>query len=88
MKTCRSHRPQPKKCPVALGKRGHDDSLLRKTSPGTYEPLKGVKFAMFAKAYSILRGNREKEVCVPLDGFFEICAPLIGVIPPDEYQPG
>ena len=40
---------------------------------------------MLAKAYSILRGNREKED-VPLDEFFKICAPLIGVIPPDEYQ--
>ena len=40
---------------------------------------------MLAKAYSILRGSREKED-VPLDGFFKICAPLIGVIPPEEYQ--
>ena len=39
---------------------------------------------MLAKAYSIVRGSREKED-VPLDGFFEICAPLIGIIPPDEY---
>jgi hypothetical protein len=41
--------------------------------------------AMLAKAYSILRGNREKEE-VPLDEFFNICAPLIGIIPPEEYQ--
>ena len=40
---------------------------------------------MLAKAYSIVRGSREKED-VPLDGYFEICAPLIGVIPPNEYQ--
>ena len=39
---------------------------------------------MLAKAYSILRGSREKED-VPLDEFFMICAPLIGVIPPEEY---
>ena len=39
---------------------------------------------MLAKAYSIVRGNREKEDA-PLDAFFELCAPLIGVIPPEEY---
>lgn len=40
---------------------------------------------MLAKAYSVLRGSREKEE-VPLDDFFLICAPLIGVIPPNQYQ--
>lgn len=39
---------------------------------------------MLAKAYSILRGNREKDE-VPLDEFFNICAPMIGIIPPDQY---
>lgn len=39
---------------------------------------------MLAKAYSIVRGNREKEEA-PLDAFFMICAPIIGVIPPEEY---
>lgn len=40
---------------------------------------------MLAKAYSVLRGSREKEDA-PLDKFLEECAPLIGVIPPDRYQ--
>ena len=44
-----------------------------------------IRRAMLAKAYSIVRGSREKED-VPLDEFFKICAPLIGVIPPEEYQ--
>ncbi len=39
---------------------------------------------MLAKAYSIVRGSRKKEE-VPLDGFFAICAPLIGVISPSDY---
>ena len=44
-----------------------------------------VKRAILAKAYSNLRGSREKEEA-PLDGFLTICAPMIGVIPPNEYQ--
>lgn len=39
---------------------------------------------MLAKAYSILRGCREKDE-VPLDDFFNICAPRIGVVPPQHY---
>ena len=39
---------------------------------------------MLARAYSIMRGSRENKDA-PLGGFFEICAPLIGVIPPEEY---
>jgi hypothetical protein len=37
---------------------------------------------MLAKAYSIVRGSREKEEA-PLDEFFKIAAPLIAVIPPE-----
>nr|QEJ80706.1 putative MAT1-1-1 protein [Teratosphaeria gauchensis] len=44
-----------------------------------------AKWAILAKAYSILRGSREKEDA-PLDEFFRLCAPHIGVIPPDQYQ--
>jgi len=40
--------------------------------------------AILAKAYSILRGNREKEDA-PLDEYFHIAAPMIGVISPEEY---
>jgi hypothetical protein len=40
---------------------------------------------MLATAYSIVRGSREREDA-PLDEFFKICAPLIEVIPPEEYQ--
>jgi len=40
---------------------------------------------MLAKAYSVVRGSREKEDA-PLDEFLGLCAPLIGVITPDEYQ--
>lgn len=40
---------------------------------------------ILAKAYSILRGSRKKED-VPLDEFFHLCAPRIGIIPPDQYQ--
>ena len=40
---------------------------------------------MLARAYSIVRGSREKEDA-PLDQFLDICAPLIGIIPPQEYQ--
>nr|ADB11119.1 mating-type 1-1 protein [Pseudocercospora musae] len=42
------------------------------------------KWSILAKAYSIVRGCREKKDA-PLDEFFAICAPLIGVIPPEEY---
>ena len=44
-----------------------------------------AKWAMLAKAYSIVRGSRDKEDA-PLDEFFKIAAPLIAVIPPEEYQ--
>lgn len=40
--------------------------------------------AMLAKAYSIVRGTRNKED-VPLDGFFAVCAPMVGIIPPHLY---
>ena len=40
---------------------------------------------MLAKAYSIVRGSREKED-LPPDEFFKTCAPLIGVVPPEEHQ--
>jgi hypothetical protein len=43
-----------------------------------------AKWSILAKSYSILRGNRDKEE-VSLDKFLEMCAPLIGVIPPDIY---
>jgi hypothetical protein len=33
----------------------------------------------------VLRGSREKEDA-PLDEFIRLCAPRIGVIPPDQYQ--
>ncbi|KAF2770725.1 hypothetical protein EJ03DRAFT_335431 [Teratosphaeria nubilosa] len=41
--------------------------------------------AVHAKAYSLLRGSREKEDA-PLDEFFRFCAPHIGIIPPEQYQ--
>jgi len=41
--------------------------------------------AILAKAYSVLRGSREKEDA-PLDKFLQFCAPRIGIIPPDQYQ--
>lgn len=44
-----------------------------------------AKWVMLAKAYSILRGSREKEE-VPLDTFFALCAPIIGVVSPEQYQ--
>lgn len=44
-----------------------------------------ISRAILAKAYSTLRGSREKEDA-PLDEFFRLCAPRIGVIPPDQYQ--
>ena len=40
--------------------------------------------ALLAKAYSIVRGCGEKKDA-PLDDFFAICAPLIGIIPPESY---
>lgn len=40
---------------------------------------------MLAKAYSVVRGSREKEDA-PLDQFLGLCGPFIGVIPPDQYQ--
>ncbi|KAK3720996.1 hypothetical protein LTR37_003286 [Vermiconidia calcicola] len=40
---------------------------------------------MLAKAYSIKRESRE-EGDVPLDEYFETCAPLIRVVPPNEYR--
>ncbi|CAK3780920.1 mating type 1-1 [Lecanosticta acicola] len=43
-----------------------------------------AKWAILAKAYSIVRGCREKKDA-PLDDFFAICAPLISVIPPEVY---
>lgn len=48
------------------------------------DPLK-AKWAMLAKAYSVLRGNKEKYE-VPLSDFFDTCAPLVGVIPAEEYM--
>ncbi|KAI7496777.1 hypothetical protein KC367_g6432 [Hortaea werneckii] len=44
-----------------------------------------AKWAILAKAYSILRGGRDKDEA-PLDEFFRLCAPRIGVIPPGLYQ--
>ncbi|KAI6850559.1 hypothetical protein KC327_g648 [Hortaea werneckii] len=44
-----------------------------------------AKWAILAKAYSILRGGRDKDEA-PLDEFFRLCAPRIGVIPPEQYQ--
>jgi hypothetical protein len=49
------------------------------------EDLFEGKWSMLAKAYSILRGDREKTE-VPLQDYFSRCAPLIGVIPPQHYQ--
>lgn len=43
-----------------------------------------AKWSILAKSYSILRGDRDKEE-VSLDKFLELCAPLIGVIPPHIY---
>jgi hypothetical protein len=43
-----------------------------------------AKWSILAKSYSILRGDRDKEE-VSLDKFLELCAPLIGVIPPEIY---
>nr|POE90021.1 mating-type protein mat-1 [Quercus suber] len=36
-------------------------------------------------AYSVLRGSLEKDEA-PLDEFFTLTAPLIGVVPPEQYQ--
>ncbi|KAK4495319.1 hypothetical protein PRZ48_013650 [Zasmidium cellare] len=47
------------------------------------DPFK-AKWAIIAKTYSTLRGHLEKKDA-PLDAFFIICAPLVGVIPPEEY---
>ncbi|KAF2214514.1 hypothetical protein CERZMDRAFT_110793 [Cercospora zeae-maydis SCOH1-5] len=43
-----------------------------------------AKWALLAKAYSVVRGCGEKKDA-PLDDYFIICAPLIGVIPPEQY---
>lgn len=40
---------------------------------------------ILAKAYSIVRGDREKEEA-PLDDFLALCTPLMGMITPDEYE--
>lgn len=40
---------------------------------------------ILAKAYSIMRGDRDKEDA-PLDKFLALCAPLMGMIAPGEYQ--
>ncbi|WPH01758.1 putative MAT1-1-1 protein [Acrodontium crateriforme] len=44
-----------------------------------------AKWVILAKAYSTLRGSREKEEA-PLDEFLNLCASRIGVIPPEQYQ--
>ncbi|KAI5357558.1 Putative mating-type protein MAT alpha 1, HMG-box [Septoria linicola] len=44
-----------------------------------------AKWALLAKAYSIVRGSGEKKDA-PLDEFFVICADAVGVIPPDYYM--
>lgn len=43
-----------------------------------------AKWAILAKGYSILRGDRDKED-VPLDRFFSVCCPAIYIITPDTY---
>lgn len=43
-----------------------------------------AKWAIIAKAYSVLRGSREKEDA-PLDEYLNIAVPVIGVVPPDQY---
>jgi hypothetical protein len=43
-----------------------------------------AKWALIAKAYSILRGSREKDEA-PLDAFLDIVVPFIGIVPPDRY---
>nr|ADU79052.1 mating type 1-1 protein [Zymoseptoria tritici] len=43
-----------------------------------------AKWALLSKAYSVARGTRSK-IDVPLSGFFALCAPLVGVIPPQDY---
>ncbi|GIZ37941.1 hypothetical protein CKM354_000136900 [Cercospora kikuchii] len=43
-----------------------------------------AKWALLAKAYSVVRGSGEKKDA-PLDEYFAICAPLIGIIPPEMY---
>ncbi|KAK3635458.1 hypothetical protein LTR56_014742 [Elasticomyces elasticus] len=44
-----------------------------------------AKWAILAKAYSILRGCREKEDA-PLDHFLALAVPLMGIVPPEHYQ--
>lgn len=46
--------------------------------------LFGAKWSILAKAYSILRGDRDKEE-VSLDIYLSHSAPLIGIISPDVY---
>jgi hypothetical protein len=66
----------------SLGKARSSESI-KCESPACSQHLRSL--LILAKAYSIVRGSRENED-VPLDGFFEVCAPLIGIIPPSEYQ--
>ncbi|KJX93318.1 mating-type 1-1 protein [Zymoseptoria brevis] len=47
------------------------------------DPFK-AKWALLSKAYSVARGTRAK-IDVPLSGFFALCAPLVGIIPPQDY---
>nr|ABG45907.1 putative alpha1 mating-type protein [Fulvia fulva] len=65
--------------------RGHTQKAISKalTILWRADPFE-AKWAVLAKAYSVLRGCREKKDA-PLDTFFVFCAPLIGVIPPEEY---
>nr|ABK91356.1 putative mating type 1-1-1 protein [Dothistroma septosporum] len=65
--------------------RGHTQKAISKalTILWRADPFE-AKWAILAKAYSVLRGCREKKDA-PLDTFFVFCAPLIGVIPPEEY---
>ncbi|KAK3072736.1 hypothetical protein LTR53_006270 [Teratosphaeriaceae sp. CCFEE 6253] len=43
-----------------------------------------AKWAILAKAYSVLRGSREKDEA-PLDQFLELAVPLMGIVPPAAY---
>nr|AAO49357.1 MAT-1 protein [Zymoseptoria passerinii] len=47
------------------------------------DPFKS-KWALLSKAYSVARGTRAK-IDAPLGGFFSLCAPLVGIISPQDY---
>jgi len=43
-----------------------------------------AKWAILAKAYSVLRGSREKDEA-PLDFFLGLVVPLMGIVSPENY---